>query len=130
MSEPSDYTAAFMDKAREALDAARTDAAHDHAEAAVNRAYYAAFYAARAALQREGESPRSHKGVRTRFGDLFVRTGQVDRATAGILQAAEIARLKADYDAFSVFDTVAARDLIADVERFVAAIDEILASGE
>lgn len=129
MSEPTDYAAAFLARAREALDAARLDADHDHAEAAINRAYYAAFYAARAALEREGEAPRSHKGVRARFGDRFVRTGRVDHATAGILQAAEVARLKADYDALSVFDTSAARDLIADVERFVAAVETLLADG-
>ena len=126
MSESPDYAAAFLAKAHQALDAAHLDADHGHAEAAVNRSYYAALYAARAALYAEGESPRSHKGVRARFGDLFVRTGRVDRPTAATLQAAEVARLKADYDAFSVFDVAAARDLISDVERFVAAIEALL----
>lgn len=127
MNAPDKYSAAFMDRARQALNAARLDVEHDQPEAAINRAYYAAFYATRAALYQEGESPRSHKGVRVRLAERFVRTGRLDRATAGILHAAEVARLKADYDAFSVFDTAAAQDLIADVERFVEAIETLLA---
>ncbi len=77
-----------------------------------------------------GESPRSNKGVRARFGDHFVRTGRVDQATASTLQVAEVARLKADYDAFSAFDAAAVRDLIRDVERFVAVVEALLAEGD
>ena len=40
----------LMDKARQALDDARLLAAHNRVEAALNRLYYAAFHAARAAL--------------------------------------------------------------------------------
>lgn len=126
MSEPTDYTAAFVAKAHEALDTARLNSDNDHQTAAINRAYYAAFYAACAALYGSGEAPRSHKGVRTRFYERYVRSGRLDPATASILSVAEEARRNADYDAFSVFDRNAALDLITDVERFVEAVETLL----
>jgi uncharacterized protein len=127
MSQQEDYPAAFLAKAREAIETARHNSDATHQEAAVNRAYYAAFYAACAAVYRAGEAPRSHKGVRTRFFELYVRPGHFDQPTASILSAAAEARRTADYDAFSVFDRNAARDLIADVERFVSAVERLLA---
>jgi uncharacterized protein (UPF0332 family) len=59
-----------------ALSHEELDAAHNLVESgfprqAISRAYYAAFYAARAALEVAGEpSPKTHSGMRTRFGDL------------------------------------------------------------
>lgn len=128
MTEPTDYTEAFLEKAHEALGTARLNSDNGHQTAAVNRAYYAAFYAACAALYRSGEAPRSHKGVRTRFYELYVRSGRLDQPTAAILSVAEEARRNADYDAFSVFDRAAVLDLVADVERFVAAVEDLVAA--
>ena len=120
---PSD---ALMDHAREALASARFLIDGEHVRAAVNRAYYATFYAASAAIASEREAPRSHKGVRTLFLDLFVRTGRFDADLGRILAYAEQRRNRADYDAFSVFDANATRDLIGDAERFVAAVESML----
>ena len=126
MTDPTDYTAAFLEKAYEALDTARLTSDNGHQSAAINRAYYAAFYAASAALYRSGEAPRSHKGVRTRFYERYVRSGRLDQPTAAILSVAEEARRNADYDAFTDFDRDAALDLVADVERFVSAVEDLL----
>ena len=41
----------------------------------VNRAYYAAFYAALALLQTIGQSPRKHSGVLSLFDREFVKFG-------------------------------------------------------
>jgi hypothetical protein len=122
----SDTEDALMSKARQALDDARLLLEHDRAEAAVNRVYYAALDAARAALLAEDETPGSHAGVKTRFSYHFVRTERLPKETARILAEAETMRNRADYDAFAVFETAAAADLLADVERFVDAIDRLL----
>ncbi len=122
----SENAEALMRKARQALNDARLLLEHDRTEAAANRAYYAAFDAARAALVTVDETPGSHAGVKTRFSYHFVRTGRLPRATAGILAVAETMRNRADYDAFAVFETGAAADLLADVERFVEAAASLL----
>ncbi len=62
-----------MDRAWEDLRTARHDLEGGFVRAAISRAYYAAFHAARAALLTEGESPKSHGGVRNRFGYHFIR---------------------------------------------------------
>jgi uncharacterized protein (UPF0332 family) len=121
-----DYVRAFLAKAEEALAAARLNNDMGLRDVAVNRAYYAAFYTARAALLQIGESPRSHKGVGTRFAERFVRAGLVDRSIGGILEVAERSRLKADYDAFAVFDAKAVDHLISDVERFIGAVQALI----
>ncbi len=64
---------AFMDRVWEDLRTARHDLEGGFVRAAISRAYYAAFHAARAALLTEGESPKSHGGVRNRFGYHFIR---------------------------------------------------------
>jgi hypothetical protein len=58
-------------------------------EAAINRGYYAAFQAARAALLTKDESPNTHSGVIRRFGYHFVRSGQVSDDVGDVLSAAQ-----------------------------------------
>jgi len=112
----------LLDKAHTAVDDAAVLLEHGSAEATVNRAYYAVFHAARAALQVEDEAPGTHAGVLRRFGYHFVRTGRVDEATGSILTTAHAARNSADYDAITRFDRAAAGDLVADAGRFVATL--------
>jgi uncharacterized protein (UPF0332 family) len=65
-----------MQQATEALEDGRyLLSAGRGARTAVNRAYYAAFYAVLALLQTVGKTPRKHRGVLTLFNTQFVRTG-------------------------------------------------------
>ena len=114
-----------MEKARQALDDARLLLRHKRAEAAINRAYDAAFHAARAALLTEDETPSSHAGVKIPFSYPFVRTGRIPHATASTLAEAETMRNRADYDAFAVFELDAAADMINDVEQLIEAIADV-----
>lgn len=104
-----------LDDARYLLDGART-------LAAVNRAYYACFHAAQAALLTVGQTPTTHKGVVLRFAHHFVRTGAVDASTGAFLAYALNARTEADYDALTNANVRGTADLLADTERFVAAV--------
>ncbi len=119
-----------LELAHEALASARDSVDSGHVRTAINRAYYATFYAARSALAAEGEAPKTHSGVHNRFRLRFVTEGSFDAVQAGVLAMTFSARLNADYDGFSVFDAGATRDLIADAERFVTAVETLLASGD
>jgi len=122
------HGSAFMTKARDSLHLARLAIEAGLADGAVNRAYYAAFYAASAALQLHGEAPRTHAGVHNRFRVLFVKTGRISDAVGKILPYAYGMRQKADYDALTVFEVQAAADLLADVDTFVQAVEPLLTS--
>ena len=128
MTHPDDETRALMHKARQALKDARLLLDHNRSEAAVNRIYYAAFNAARAALLTESEAPSSHSGVKARFSYHFVRTNQIDRKYGRTLAVAEDMRNRADYSAFTVFEEEAATDMLLDVEQLVDAVAAMLST--
>ncbi len=97
-------------------------------EAAISRAYYAAFYAAMAALLSVGEAPKTHSGTLQRFRLHFIKTGRLPLSLGDVLTYAFDARQRADYEAFAIFDEAAVADLISDVEAFVQAVEEMLGS--
>jgi len=121
-----DSTEALLQKANQALDDASYLLEDDRVEAAMNRAYYAAFHAARAALLTEGEEPTSHAGILSRFSYHFVRTGRISEEVGKVLARAETDRNRADYDAFSVFEIQAAEDLVGDVSQFIEAVGQVI----
>lgn len=122
----TDEQQALFDKARRALETARLTLDHGDADAAINRAYYAAFHAATAALLAVGETPKTHSGSHHRFYRHYVKKGPLTKDIGWTLSFAYELRQRADYEAFTVFDEAAAADLITDVEAFVRAVEEML----
>jgi uncharacterized protein (UPF0332 family) len=122
----TERVAGFLQKAHATLDHARMAAEAGFIDGAINRAYYAAFYAASAALLARDEAPRTHAGVHNRFWVTYVQTGQIPSEVGSILPHAFSTRQRADYEALSAFDAPAAADLIADVARFLAAVEPLL----
>ena len=118
---------ALFAKATVALDTARRNLDAGDAGASANRAYYATYYAATAALLGTDERPRTHSGTHRQFHRWFVANGRVDPATATALAHGFHVRQRADYEAFAVTDTAAAADLLADAERFVEAVRAVVA---
>jgi len=83
------------------------------------------FYAASAALLSRDVQVKSHAGTRTRFADLFVRAGQVDRGLLVIYTTLMTRRMAADYDG-SVPDTESVRRDIDDADAFVSRIRTLI----
>jgi len=71
--------AAHLRRAQESLQAARLLHEAGHEDFAAARAYYAAFYAATAALLAEGREFRKHSGVIAAVHTFLVRTGKLDQ---------------------------------------------------
>lgn len=120
-------TQALFDKALRASASAKLLLLDGDADGACNRAYYAMFAAARAALQSAGiqaESARTHSGLIAAFGLHLVKPGQVSLELGRILNRAEEIRLIADYRG----DTVEATDaawVVEQAEQFVAAMHNL-----
>ncbi len=66
-------------KAHESLEAARRDLAAEAYSFAINRAYYALFYAASALLLEEGHQFEKHSGVRAAFNRYVIKPGRLER---------------------------------------------------
>lgn len=117
---------ALMSKAVRACTSARALLELGDVDGACNRAYYAMFEAARAALLASGapvepEIGRTHSGLIAAFGLHLVKNGPVSKDLGRLLKRAEEIRIVADYRSESVgLDD--AREMVAQAETFVAAM--------
>lgn len=125
----------LMAKADRACASARLLLDAGDLDGACNRAYYAMFDAARAALVATNanvvpSSSKTHSGLITAFGLRLVKPGLVPKELGRTLNRAEEVRLVADYRD----DTVSPEDVSETVEQaesFVAAIrDRFLPVGD
>lgn len=95
---------------------------------AVNRFYYAAFYAARALLATKDLDSSKHSGVISLFQQHFVKTGSFgDIQTARVLARSFEKRQDSDYEDF-VFVTQEETEILRnDVRKFIDQCKEALA---
>lgn len=116
----------LMAKADTACSSARTLLAFGDVDGAANRAYYAMFDAARAALVASGapveaDIGRTHSGLIGAFGNFLVKNGPVPREVGRLLNRAHEIRLVADYTGDSV-ETADAEEMAGQADTFVATI--------
>lgn len=114
----------LLAKALQAVDSAELLLGRGDLEGAINRAYYAAFNAARAALVQVGalaEPTRTHGTVIALFGRHLVQTGRVGADHGRMLNRCHQLRNLADYDVGSIDGEKAA----AAVQGAAALVSEI-----
>lgn len=68
----------YMGQAAEMLKVAEHNLAQEFYSTAINRAYYAVFYAANALLSTRQLSKSKHSGVIAAFRQHFVKSGQIE----------------------------------------------------
>ncbi|MDB5824420.1 MAG: hypothetical protein JWR21_3124 [Herminiimonas sp.] len=119
----------FLEKSERALRGARLLLDAGEIEGACNRAYYAMYDAAHAALMSEHQDDykvtKTHSGLIAAFGMHIVATGKLPRELGRTLNEVEQVRLLADYtgEEISVFQATKA---VGQAEAFVLAIRELL----
>lgn len=116
----------LLGKATQALTSARVLLDLGDVDGACNRAYYAMFDAAQAALLMSGvPAPdalgKTHRGLINTFSAYLVKDGPVSKELGRQLKRAEEMRLIADYNGESVMQTDAER-LVLSAELFVNAM--------
>ncbi len=116
----------WLTLAHRALAAARANLPQEAWEAAVNRAYYAAFYAAKALLASRDLDVKKHSGAASLVGQAFVTGGLLPPEAGRALQKLLAARIEADYDPTASFtaDIVAGRIEMAD--GFISQAERLL----
>jgi uncharacterized protein (UPF0332 family) len=93
---------------------------------AISRAYYAIFHAARAILYNAGFTSKSHGGLVSLFGKHIIQTGLMPKEFAVILARAQNMRQKSDYEVFTHFEQDEVERLIADADKFVRRVRNLL----
>lgn len=117
---------ALMAKADTACSSARALLDLGDVDGAANRAYYAMFDAARAALLASGvpvepDIGRTHSGLIGAFGNFLVKNGPVPKDMGRLLNRAHEIRQAADYNGDSV-EPADAKEMVEQAETFVTAM--------
>ena len=118
-----------MRKSADALESAQSELRAGRDDFAVNRAYYAAFYAASAVLLAHGRHFVKHTGVRAAIHQTLVKPGLLDPRSGRIYERLFDARQRADYLALTETQADEAASMAAEASEFVAAIRTLIASG-
>ena len=101
--------------------------ATDFYSTAVNRSYYALFYAATALLFSIDETRGKHHGVMAAFRQYFVKSGLWDVEFSDIYGRLIDHREQSDYRIFAVLTQEDAQKDLADAHRFVTKAENWLA---
>lgn len=114
-----------LEKSQQALQEADVLEKSGFFNAAVNRLYYAAYYAASALLLGASLETVTHKGIKVMLGLKFIQTGKLDKSYGQTYQRLFDSRQAGDYEDFVYHDENTYGELKPLAESFVAKIEEI-----
>ncbi len=100
--------------------------AHDFPDIAISRAYYAAFYAATAALYAVNVIRGKHSGIKSAISQFLVQPGLLEEEYKDIYEELFQRRGKSDYDPEFVVTEGETKHLLEKARRFVARIERFL----
>ena len=116
----------WWEKSLESLEAARRDLSAESLSFAINRAYYAVFYAVSALLLEEGHRFQKHSGVGAAFNQHFIKTQRLDRKGGDLYNRLFRDRQEGDYIEFTKFDAQYVADQIKGCEELLAQIRPLI----
>ena len=116
----------WIEKAEESLVSAKSEQEAKRYLFAVNRAYYACFYAASAILLKEGVSFKKHTGVRSAVHRNFVKTGRIDASWGRFYDKVFENRQRADYLELVQFDPEHVHEIIQLASGFISQMKQLL----
>ena len=120
----------YLDHAKNALQAAASNIEHGFYTTAINRAYYAIFYAVSALLLTKGLARSKHAGVIAAFREHFVKPGLIEAEYSDIYGDVMDARVDSNYEVTFAADLGTAESALTDARRFVERILAYLAETE
>ena len=126
MASSVDETQEWLRLAQDALGAASLLLDRGFFRESVSRAYYAMFYAAKAAVVSEGLEASKHSTVISTFGQHFAKTGRVSSSLHKSLGIAFDERQLADYTLDWTVSREVAETRLSEAEGFVAAVSALL----
>lgn len=126
---PNARPAYWWQMAAESLASAESDAAMGRLHGAVNRAYYACFYALTAVLSAMGQACTKHTEARAALHRDLIRTGLLEVDYGRLYNTLYDARHTGDYREFVEFAAAEVDDWVAEASRFVARLQQLQATG-
>ena len=93
---------------------------------AVNRLYYACFYAVNALLLDKEISAHTHAGVRQMFGMHFIKNGLIDKELGRYYSNIFDKRITGDYDDFIDYQKADVLSLLKPAKELIQEIDKLI----
>ena len=128
--KPSDkeaYVAYRLERVNETMQESEDMLRLGHEFGAVNRLYYACFYAVSALLyQNNILDATTHSGVQRMLGLHFVESGKLSREMGRFYSDLFNQRNKGDYDDFVILDIEKVEDLLTTGKEFIRQIKELI----
>jgi len=115
-----------LQRAREALESARLLFSNNQLSAAVNRLYYALFYAVLALLETKELSSSKHAGVRALLNKHFIKAGIVPKEFGRFYESLFSNRQEGDYVDYTVFSTQRVEELLVHSSQNLSEIEKII----
>src|SRR5262249_46888247 len=125
---PAEAVLYWWNKALESLKAARRELAADAYTFAINRAYYALFYAVSALLLEEGRRFSKHSGDGAAFNRDIIRSGLLSRKYGDLYNQLFGDRQESELVVFTAFDGPYVQDKIDACEECLTHLRPLLKS--
>ena len=122
--ERNEYVRYRIESARTTFDAAKVLAENGFWNSAVNRLYYALFYAVNALLVLNNIQTKSHSATKSQFSLLFVKTGKFDKKYGLLLSELFDWRQKGDYENIFDYDNESVKPLFQPVSEMIDLIEK------
>ncbi len=116
----------LLEKSRKSLDAAAALVKDGFTEAAISRAYYAAFYLAQAALATRDISRSKHSGVIAAFGEHLTKKGLLPESVHKTLVNLYGNRVTSDYSVEDTPSSEQAKEALKAANEFAKALEGYL----
>lgn len=128
--ERDEYVKYRIKSAHNTFDAAKVLAKNGFWNSAVNRLYYALFYAVNALLVLNEIQTKSHSATKSQFSLLFVKTGKFDKKYGRLLSELFDWRQKSDYENIFDYDNESVMPLFEPVSEMIDLIEKEINSAQ
>ena len=115
-----------IENANQTLAEVETHKANGYYNTAVNRMYYACYYAASALLIAYGIETKSHDGVRQQLGKQMVLTGKLSAELGKFYSQLFAKRTSADYEDFISQTLETVENLLPTAQLFVKTVEQMV----
>lgn len=115
-----------MENAQNTLEEVKSHRENGYYNTAINRMYYACYYAASALLIANGIVTKSHDGVRQQLGLNFVLTGEITQEQGKFYSRLFSKRSSGDYEDFINHTLSTVDELFPQAQLFVESIKQLL----
>jgi len=115
-----------LERSRETLEDAKLLAEKHRWNSAINRLYYAAYYAVIALLLKENYKSTTHNGAKTQFSEQFIKTGLFPKEFGRIYSQLFTWRQKGDYADLFDFTEEKVTPYFEPVEKLIKMVEKSL----